>query len=371
VNKLVIEVIEPDVKGHEKFAQAIEVLGKATGVEVTFDHAHPASEPSPYRALRELDAGIKQDIAAGLSMMLDEISSKWLGLAVLKAVGDDLFKLDGKFMLNPKTGGMLTVKEWEEITGHLDRSFSHLFGRNKEALTKQAIAAGKILQTMTPVDRIDTPLPVIQDQVDAFLAGVGPDSLYNGILDYAEIHTGELIQDITSANRRRVMNKILEGYNNSWSTRELQSELFDSFSEINRDWRRIAETETATNFNNGYLIAELDTKAAPGDTVFMKGITAGGACGWCADHVDDTIVVLLEDAPGAGDQVEVDGKTYTAIWPGKNNFGRKRRDWWIASGSQHPHCRCTWTRYSPGMEKYYDMLNDALDKQTKKLGGSP
>lgn len=365
MNKLIIEILDPEIKGHDKFAQAIEVLGKATGVDVTMDYGQAASEPSPYKALRELDESIKKDIAYGLSMILEEISAKWLGLSVLKATGDDLFKLDGKFMLNPKTGGMLTVKEWKEITGYLDTAFGHLYGRNEEMLTKKAIAMGKILNTMEPMDRIDAGMTSIIARADDFIRGVGPDSMYNGIIDYAEIHTGELIQDITSTDRRRVMNKILEGYNNSWSTRKLQSELFDSFSEINRDWRRIAETETATNFNNGYLIAETETRKTPEETIFMRGVTAGGACSWCAGNIDGTVVVLLDEAPASGDTVEVDGKTYTAIWPGKNNYGRKRANWWVTATVAHPHCRCTWARYSPGMEKYYKMLDDALDQQTK------
>ena len=61
------------------------------------------------------------------------------------------------------------------------------------------------------------------------------------------------------------------------TSRKLDERLFDTFSELNRDWRRIAETETATNFNNGYLLTELD-KAPDDKPVLMRGISGGGAC---------------------------------------------------------------------------------------------
>jgi hypothetical protein len=58
----------------------------------------------------------------------------------------------------------------------------------------------------------------------------------------------------------------------------------------------------------------------------------------------DHVVVLLPGPPPDGDTVIINGTPYEAIWPGKTNAGRTRPEWWVAAGSQHPHCRCTWTR---------------------------
>jgi len=72
------------------------------------------------------------------------------------------------------------------------------------------------------------------------------------------------------------------------------------------------------------------------------------------------VILLDTPPPGEGDQLVVDGKTFTVIWPGKNNVGRRRADWWIAAGTQHPHCQCSWIRYTPGYEKYRTLLDDAI-----------
>jgi hypothetical protein len=179
------------------------------------------------------------------------------------------------------------------------------------------------------------------------------------LLDRANIHTGELIQEITDRERRAVAEMILRGYDEKWSTRQLEDELFQEFSTQNRDWRRVAETETAINFNNGYLSAEYE--AAGGETAFVMGVSGGDACDFCRAFVDGKVAVLLDSAPsGDDDQVTIDGSVHTAIWPGKNNFGRKKADWWVAT-TIHPHCRCTWVRYDP-------MFEDTWKKIKAKFG---
>ena len=55
--------------------------------------------------------------------------------------------------------------------------------------------------------------------------------------------------------------------------------------------------------------------------------------------ISGVIVVLLEEPPDTGgDKITIAGETYTAIWPGKTNYGRTRQNWWVAAGTQHPHC---------------------------------
>ena len=93
----------------------------------------------------------------------------------------------------------------------------------------------------------------------------------------------------------------------------------------------------------------------------MQGISGAGACDWCRTHVDGQVVVVLQGPPASGETVTVDGKEYIAIWPGKNNFGRKRANWWVASGSQHPHCRCTWTEYDLRIGEYAKKLRKMVD----------
>jgi hypothetical protein len=130
---------------------------------------------------------------------------------------------------------------------------------------------------------------------------------------------------------------LLTGIKNRQSHTELRETLFDKFGAMNRDWRRIAETEIASSMNTGQLLTELE-RAREGEPVFMRGVSSSEACPWCRNRVDGQVVVLVDTPPsGGGDTVMVAGKPYTAIWPGKDNYGRARRDWWVAAGTQHPH----------------------------------
>ena len=153
----------------------------------------------------------------------------------------------------------------------------------------------------------------------------------------------------------------MQGYQDRISNSELEDNLFEEFSTLNRDFRRIAETETATNFNNGYLIGELEEATDNDEVIFMQGISGAGACSFCSTEINNRIVVLLKEPPATGgDTVVVKGQTFTAIWPGKNNFGRKRAQWWVSAGTQHPHCRCSWIRVGDVTNEYISRLRAAM-----------
>jgi len=374
MEKIIIEIHNPEDKAEQKLRAVVEALSKALKVPAEVAHNHTEkTEPTPYPALQELSDILRDQVRAGLQRVLTEITTKWLRLDVAKgmgdhfdefrkAVGDDPFILNGTTYINPSTGQALTRAEWEVIAHDLDSVFGYLFGEVEQSLVLRAMALGKILQGMPVEDQISKTYTDLKPAVDAEVKKLTADEVYRNIRDFSEVHTGELIQDISDSARRAVVSSILDAQKNRLTARETERKLFDTFSTLNRDWRRIAETETATNFNNGYLVAEKVT--SPDEFVFMRGVSGPGACTFCATHINGRIVVLLDAAPSGGDDtIEVDGTRYTAIWPGKNNFGRKAREWWVAAGTQHPHCRCTWTRYTPGMKKYYDMLDAAMAKQ--------
>lgn len=355
---LVLTIQDPLVDGEEKFEKAIAVLAKATKTEFEIEHNHEA-ETTPYKAVRDHKDMTHKVIQDGLFKILSNISRQWLGLTMRKAVGDsDPYKLAGKIFINPKTGKELTNKEWKAIQKNLTKVFGHLYGKTAEALTKQALAMGKILQEMKPDIRYLTGTNNIN--MDLFTDVTKAPDIFRSTLAWSNIHTGELIQEMTVKSRRKVVDRILTGYQNGESSRDLQESLFEEFSTMNKDWRRIVETEIATNFNNGYLKAEIHNHKGT-DPIFMMGISGAGACSFCADNVDGKMFVLLESPPPSGETVEVDGETYTAIWPGKNNFGRKRKEWWVSSGTQHPHCFCTFTVVNSDVMAYEKKLRDAME----------
>ena len=82
--------------------------------------------------------------------------------------------------------------------------------------------------------------------------------------------------------------------------------------------------------------------------------------------VDGQLFVLLDSAPAGGDQVTIKGTSYTAIWSGKTNTGRSRRNWWVAI-IQHPHCRCNFIRQVPGFQKIVNKFRAALEREQAKV----
>lgn len=128
-----------------------------------------------------------------------------------------------------------------------------------------------------------------------------------------------------------------------WSSR-LQTRLQDDFAIQNRDWRRVALTESAEAMNQGFVAAQ-----APGQR--LKRVEQyRGVCAWCA-KIDGRVVEVVDPA-----EPEKDGETQ--VWVGKTNVGRSasarkrvgdllverepEERYWIAAGSQHPNCRGRW-----------------------------
>lgn len=370
--KIIIEINDPLIKSEKKYSAAVDALAKAMRITSVRNSTHEHPEPTPYRALEELSQIVARKVTAGLNLIYRNIVTSWLRTGARKSLNDgDLskaidsepFKLNGQTYINPRTGAPMTVAEYKAITEDLTKVFGYLFGETEEMLVKRAMALGHILQTMDPAQAVNT---TYSDAMDIY-THVGPSESeqYAAQEQFASQHTAELIQDISSSARRRIMSTILESQKTQDSAAELEHKLFENFSEMNRDWRRIAQTESANNFNNGYLVG-IREKTPVNTPIFMQGVSAATACPWCQERVNRRVVVLLDAAPSSGESVVVDGRTYPAIWPGKDNFGRKRSEWWVAAGTQHPHCRCSWIQYFPGHEDVYAMYEEAMERNAAR-----
>jgi hypothetical protein len=124
----------------------------------------------------------------------------------------------------------------------------------------------------------------------------------------------------------------------------LQTELHDRFAILNRDWRRIAVTESGEAANQGYI-----SSLEPGSQV-KRVERYRGACPFCR-RIDGTIATVVSP-----DKPDKDGET--EIWAGKDNVGRSASPrkrvgdklvprtpeelWWLPAGLAHPNCRGRW-----------------------------
>jgi hypothetical protein len=168
-------------------------------------------------------------------------------------------------------------------------------------------------------------------------------------LEYAVERAGENVREVANDVRRRMRQTIAQHVNavhlgDAPLAASLETKLGDQFAQLNRDWRRIAVTETVEAQNQGY-IASLPRGARVKRIEQYKG-----ACKFCR-NIDGRVMNVVD----AGD-VHKNGQT--DIWPGKTNVGRSaalhkrlgglliEREphelWWPAAGTQHPHCRGRW-----------------------------
>lgn len=174
-------------------------------------------------------------------------------------------------------------------------------------------------------------------------------------MQVAKANAGRLIQDLRSATRSKVQKIIIDAERTRIETghprykgQPLQQALSDAFGELNRDWRRVAVTETAFNASDGYLASLL-----PGEKV--RWLPHPGACRYCESMRGR----VFEVVPAS--QTHKDPETQ--VWVGKYlmNYGRaiaKRKR--LADGTladrdadelvvpaipAHPVCRCLWTPF--------------------------
>lgn len=172
----------------------------------------------------------------------------------------------------------------------------------------------------------------------------------DAVMEFGRLRCAEQIVELSSGLRTRIKRAILEhqfkvSQGDPIATREnLQQKLFDSFGQVNRDWRRIAVTEVGENANQG-MIASL----VPGSRV-RRIEQYKGACPFCK-KIDGVVMNVV-----APNDPKKDGRT--DVWVGKNNIGRSsaprkrvgdilverqtHERWWIAAGTMHPHCRGVW-----------------------------
>lgn len=201
------------------------------------------------------------------------------------------------------------------------------------------------------------------------------------VMIYGKAHCAENIQAVTDAARHRMMTICLEhiqggligAKEGTWAHAKIR--LFDEFSVLNRDFRRIAVTEGGEAVNQGFVLA-----TPIGQQV--KRIEAyKGACAFCESINGRTFTVV---SPTKNDK---NGET--EIWSGKTNVGRSaspmRREgntlvertkdelWWPAAGTQHPHCRGSWfpiTAKPPEVsQQFYDFLQSKLDAAKRAAVG--
>jgi hypothetical protein len=175
------------------------------------------------------------------------------------------------------------------------------------------------------------------------------------VMEYADAHAIEYATAFSDGARHSIKKVILDVHQENAATPgmipgRLQSRLFDQFASLNRDWRRIAITESGNAMLEG-TVATL----APGRK--LKRVEQyRGSCSYCKS-IDGKVVTVV-------DPKTPDKNGDTMVWSGKTNVGRSaaRRKrvggelierepdelYWLPAGLAHPNCRGRWVPTADG-----------------------
>jgi hypothetical protein len=246
-----------------------------------------------------------------------------------------------------------TPSDWGLLVDYLISRYMPYDAMQSEAewLAVRSVFMGKVQAniadlTQAQADGLLASMPLT---VAAAKSNFNPTRVVECILEYGRARCAENIEAVSDATRHRIKSVIMAHeeqrlLGDNPPRHALQTRLFDEFSALNRDWRRIALTEVGDNAGNG-LIASLK----PGTRV-RRVEQYNGACAFCRKINGTVLTVVSPD--------KKDKNWDTEVWPGKSNLGRsgakrKRTDdgmveradaelWKIAAGTIHPHCRGTW-----------------------------
>jgi len=190
-------------------------------------------------------------------------------------------------------------------------------------------------------------------QADAVLAAESVPAwpeLAGQVLSFARNRCADAVTRVSEGMRLQLRQTIAQEVEQAhlagrpvWST-ALQTRLQDEYMVQNRDWRRVALTESAEALNQGFVACQ-----EPGQK--LKRVEQyKGVCAWCA-KIDGRVMEVVDPS-----EPEKDGERQ--IWVGKTNVGRSvaprkrvgdllvEREpdelYHIASGAQHPNCRGRW-----------------------------
>lgn len=262
-------------------------------------------------------------------------------------VGAALERLAGKTPRQYTVADWLALIDWL-VLNYLPPDFAMT---QAEYLNARAYMAGQI-QAEAPNAR---PPSDIESLYPATLAGL-TQAIHltpqrRAMIDVAVGRTAQAITHVGEATRNRIKRVVLDHLEKTLlgapdaTPAKLEQALFDEFSILNRDWRRIAITET------GNIAAESVVAGAKVGQRVRRFEAYEGACPFCK-KINGMVFTVVDPA-----KPEKDG--WTEVWAGKTNVGRsaspRKREgdelvdrepdemWWPAAGLQHPNCRGGWT----------------------------
>ena len=210
-------------------------------------------------------------------------------------------------------------------------------------LAKRAVLMGRVQASMAEIsDAAATAL------LEAEAVPVAAEKALQAAVTYGRARAAENIVALSDGLRHRIRRVLIEHAEakalNVAPESTLESRLLDDFGLANRDWRRIALTESCEMQNQGMVAAQ-----EPGQKL-RRFEQYANSCIYCKKVHGQVFTVVPVDKPYKNPDTEV--------WPTKTNIGRSQSPrkrvgniliprtpdemWTVPAGVIHPHCRGTW-----------------------------
>lgn len=289
---------------------------------------------------------------------------------------------DVKKQIEGKDPADYTINDWMLLVDWIVQKYlpDDVINEESEYLAVRSVLAGKIQANMgdrklddKQVSGVIAMIPVGKKLIPFTL-----NDLEESVYDFAVARAAEFITDIGDGVRHRIKQIILQheslaAANDPMATMwSLQSRMLDEFGVLNRDWRRVALTETARNANEGFIAG------VPLGTRVRRFEAYEGACSFCRkiNGMEFTVVSASKE----------DKNGDTEVWVGKTNMDRssspRRRVgdelverlpaelWWPAAGVQHPNCRGGWAvvaERTPDVDPdFADWMDKLIEEDRRK-----
>jgi hypothetical protein len=284
-----------------------------------------------------------------------------------------------KLYLEAVPPAQYTLDDWMMLTEYLFQRYLPADDMRTEAewLATKATLMGRVQANMEKIGtrQADAVIAALPATVHAAETAFDLTPRQRATLDFARVRAAENVRALTEDVRHKMRTLIAQHAERQMLKvpgtpgTALQTELVDAFAALNRDWRRVAVTEAAEASNQGF-IGTLKPGARVKRVEQYKGV-----CAWCA-KINGRILEVVD--PSAPDK---DGETQ--VWVGKTNIGRSaaprkrvgdllverepHERYWIAAGTQHPHCRGRWIPVAdaqPGDDPAFaEWLSQLLEKK--------
>jgi hypothetical protein len=272
-----------------------------------------------------------------------------------KALGDSgILRYRGKVIYNPETGEPLKNKDFDNLIEAIQK----FLNRNTKDIAKQifldSVAIGKLLRRMakyqssTDMTRLKLDslkyrgktFDWIRSDIKNLTSVLGQPLSRSEMARYqvAQSYVGSLV---TRTNRKindEIKDAVLRGILDKRTKGQVSQDLFNRLGGLNRDWKRIADTEIVNTSNLAGILQEVND-APKGEKVYFKRYELPGCCTRCA-KVDGTIA-LWSDFPLDNEKIK-DPYASVAIWEGKPQEKGKTV---LVTGTLHPNCRGGWLRW--------------------------